>query len=47
MGRSGADWETARTKMQRLEAENDRLRHEIERSQVFQLISLRMMSGSN
>lgn len=33
MGRSGADWEAAKQRLARLELENDRLRHDLERNQ--------------
>lgn len=32
VGRSGADWEAAKQRLSRLELENERLRHEIEKS---------------
>lgn len=34
VGRSTSDWEATKQRMTRLELENDRLRHELERSQV-------------
>lgn len=40
VGRSGAEWETAKQKTQRLEMENERLRHDLERSQVTEVIIL-------
>lgn len=33
VGRSGADWEAAKQRLTRLELENERLRHDVERSQ--------------
>lgn len=34
VGHRGADWEAAKQRLARLEMENDRLRHELERSQT-------------
>lgn len=35
VGRSGADWEAAKQRLARLELENERLRHDMERSQGY------------